>query len=428
MKHTLKKENNVATFTLTIPQNLVEEGMKQAAQELSQDMKIPGFRPGKAPYDVIKQQVGEMKLLEACAENLIRSAFSKAMMEEDLETVGQPFFNAEKFAPGNDLVITAEIALFPKVTKLTDYKKVKIKNIDAKPKKEHLDEAKKDLARMQMKETPAKKGSKLKKGDKAVISLTMKKDGVVLEGGEGQAHGVYTNEPYYVEGFIDQIIGMSIDETKSFNLKFPKDHYQKHLAGQPVDFEVTLKEIHHVETPEINDDFAKKIGLKDLKDLEEKLQENLKKEREHEEMMRQEREVIDALVDKSTFEKIPDILVNQELNKMVEEIKNKVEEQGLDMDTYLKQINKTLADLKLDFTPTAIKRIKASIVVKEVAKLENIEATDEQLDQALDDLAARYPDEKSKEVIYSPNYREMMSHQMKNKLVIDHLIALATKK
>lgn len=145
-------------------------------------------------------------------------------------------------------------------------------------------------------------------------------------------------------------------------------------------------------------------------------------------MMRQEREVIDALVDKSTFEKIPDILVNQELNKMVEEIKNKVEEQGLDMDTYLKQINKTLADLKLDFTPTAIKRIKASIVVKEVAKLENIEATDEQLDQALDDLAARYPDEKSKEVIYSPNYREMMSHQMKNKLVIDHLIALATKK
>lgn len=427
MKHTLKTENNVATFTLTIPQDTVEQAMKESAQELSKDLKIPGFRPGKASYDVIKKHIGDMKLLEHCAENLIRSAFSKAILEEDLETVGQPYFTAEKFAPDNDIIIKAEISLFPKVTKLGEYKKIKISPADTKPSKKQLDEAKKDLARMQTKEVRADKGSKITKGDKAVLNLTMKKDGVVLEGGEGQSHGIYTNEPYYIDGFIEKIIGAKEGDNKKFTLNFPKDHYQKHLAGQPVDFEVTINEIFKVDTPKIDDAFAKNIGLKDLKDLEEKLKLNLEKEKEQEEQIRREKELIDGIIDKSTFEDIPELLVNQEVNKMIEEMQNNVEQQGLKMDEYLKQINKSITDLKLDFTPTAIKRIKASIIVKEIANKENIEPTDEQLDKALDDLAARYPDEKSKEIIYSPNYREMLTHQMKNKLVIDHLLELASK-
>jgi trigger factor len=422
MNHTLKIEKNKAIFTLNIPTETVEKAMQSAATELSKNMKIPGFRPGKAPYETIKRQVGEMQLLEHAAEGLIRSAFSKALMEENLDTVGQPFFDAEKFAPGNDLIIKAEIAIFPKVTKLADYKNIKIEAANIEPTNEQLDEAKRDLARMQMSEKPADKNAQIAKGDKVVLNLTMKKNGVVLEGGEGQAHGVYTNEPHYIDGFVDKILGHKIGDELTFTLSFPENHYQKHLAGQPVDFEIKINEIFNVELPEINDDFAKKIGLKDLKDLEEKLHNNLRHEREHEEQLRKERELIDQIIDGSTFEEIPDLLVNQEINKMIEELERQIQEQGMDFNEYLKQIKKTISELKLDFTPTAIKRIKASIVVKKIAEIEKIEPTEDQLDKALDELAQKYPDEKSKEIIYSPGYREMLSGQMKNKLVIDSLL------
>ncbi len=428
MSYTLETEKGKAIFTITIQKEEVESGMKHAAEHMSQDTNIPGFRPGKAPYDVVKKRVGEMALLEHAAEELIRDAFVKAMLEEDLDTVGQPFFNAEKMAPGNDLVFTVEISLAPQIKKLADLQKVSVKAQDTAPDADSLERAKKDLALMQTKEIRAEKSDALKKGDKVIVSLTMKKDNVVLEGGEGADHGIYTNEPYYIEGFIDKILGSKEGESKAFTLPFPKDHYQKHLAGADIDFEVEIKEIYHLESPAIDDDFAKKIGLKDLKDLEEKLSENLKAENEREEIIRQEKEVLDALIKGSTFDDIPDILVNQEVNRMIAELEQSLTSRGQKMDEYLAAIKKTLAELKIDFTPTALKRIQAAIIIKAVAKQEDIHADKTEVDAAIDAAGERYKEnEEAKKQIYSPQYRDYIEQQMTNKKVVDHLIAKAVK-
>ncbi|KKW28910.1 MAG: Trigger factor [Candidatus Uhrbacteria bacterium GW2011_GWD2_52_7] len=423
MSHTLERlADNKAKLTITIPADKVRDAMQRSADAIATHAKIPGFRPGKASYDIVKQRFGEMKILEEAAEDLIRAAFVSAMIEEDLDTVGQPFFGVEKMAPDNDLIFTAEIALMPSITKLADYHSLAIAPQSTEPSEAMIDEAKRDLLRMQMKEHRALAGHKLAKGDKAVVNMNMKKDGVVLEGGEAQNHGVYTNEPYYIEGFVDNIIGLSEEEEKTFSLTFPADHYQKHIAGKDVDFTVKLNEIFTLETPAFDDVFAKSLGFDSSIALEEKLKENLSLESGHEESRRQEKAIFDLLAQKSEFDAIPDLLVNQEVDKMLHELEHNVGESGMELKDYLSSIGKSMTDIKLDFTPSALQRIKASLLIREIAKRENISVDEKEVDTELDTIASRYP-----ERVYSPEYRDYVEHQLRNKKTVNLLRGVMIK-
>ena len=421
MPHTVKTEKNKVTFTITIPADEVKAAMKQAAERIGEASDIPGFRPGKANYETIEKRVGEMKILEEATEGLVREAFMKALLEEKIDSVGQPHFHMNKMAPGNEMEFTAEVALMPKIQKLAEYNKLSIKKQSMEPKSELIDQAKKDLTNMQTKEARAKSGNELKQGDKAVVNLTMKKDGVVVEGGEGQDHGIYTSESYYVEGFIDQIIGMKEGETKSFKLTFPKDHYQKHMAGAEIEFVVELKEIFELTTPDFNDAFAKQLGMKSIAELEEKLIENLTKENEVEELRRQEKEMLELLADKSTFDDIPDLLVNQEVEKMVNEMKHAVAQRGVEFEEYLKSIGKSFADMKLDFAASALTRVKVALLLKDIAKAEDVKIESKKLDAEIEKIAANYEKEEQKKYIQSPQYRDHVEMQMKNKKTLDLL-------
>lgn len=421
MPYTTETKANKVTFTITVPAETVIKAMKHSAGHLAEHTDIPGFRPGKADYETIKQRLGEMKILEAATEDIIRAGFVEAMLAEDLDTVGQPYFDMVKMAPENEMIFTAEVSLMPKITKLADYDKLSVAKKDTEPTQDLIDRSRKDLTQMQTKEIRAPKETALEKGHKAVVNLTMKKDGVMLEGGEGRDHGVYTAEDYFLPGFIDEIIGMKEDEKKNFTLKFPTENFQKHLAGQDIDFEVELKEIFKLEAPEINDEFAKTLGLKDTADLDKKLKDNLQIENDREESLRQDREVLELLAQKSDFEEIPDLLINQEIEQMITELKQSIAQRGLDFDEYLKGINKTYADLKLDMAGSALTRVKVSLVLKEVAKKADIKIEAKDVDVELDRIAGNYEEKEIKEKIYSPQYRDYLEHQMKNRKTIDFL-------
>jgi len=429
MSYTLETKDNKATFTLTIPKDDVLEGMQKAATQLAKETKIDGFRPGKAGYDVLVQRFGEMKILEAAAEGLIRRAFVEAMIAEDLETCGQPFFNPVKMAPGNDMVITAEVSLYPQLEKLANIEKLNVQANSAEPTEEAITRAKKDLTLMRTKETRVEGDRAIAKGDKVVINMVMKREGVVVEGGEAQNHGIYTGESYFIEGFIDEILGLKEGASKTFKLKFPKEHYLKHLSGKEVEFNVDVKEVFTLEAPEMNDEFAKSLGLKDVEELNEKLTENLKMENEREEAVRLDKEVLDLVAQKSDFEAIPELLVNQEIEKMIHELKHNVSSQGAEFEQYLSSIGKSLADLKLDFAPTAMTRIKVAIILKEVGKNEAIEVPEKELDLELDRIAERYSeDEDARKRVYEPVYREYVSTQMRNRKAIEFLKEKIVKK
>ncbi len=417
-----KTDKQSVKIHCTIPAEQVAAGMQHAAEHIGENLQIPGFRPGTAPYDMVKAKVGEMALLEHAAEELIRAALSEALMSEDLDIVGSPYFTMEKMAPDNDLIFTAELALMPGVQKLADYAKLTVASESTEVSSEKWEEAKRDLLRMQQKEIRAVSGATVEKGNKAVVDLSMKKDGVVIEGGDAKAHGIYTNESHYIPGFVDAIIGAKEGEERTFTLPFPNDHYQKHLAGQDVEFNVKLNEIFTIETPPFDDVFAKSLGIESAQELENKIKENLSGEKKNEEDRRQEKVVLETLANASTFDEINDLLVNQEIDKMVQELRIWVTENGMEFDEYLKSINKSLADMKLDFTAQAIMRIKVAIVIKAVAKKESITVSSDEIDAELDRIAeAVSKDPAMKERVYSPEYRDRVEQQLINRKVIDFL-------
>jgi len=417
-----KLDKNRVKITVTVPVEDVEAAMHHTAEHMAEDTKIPGFRPGKATYESLKQRFGEMKILEAAVEEIIRDTLVPAMLDEDLETVGQPFFAMEKMVPGSEMIYSAEISLMPSVTKLADYNSLSLEAKKSEADDNLFTQAKNDLLRMKTKETRAASDRALTKGDKAVINMTMKKDGVVLEGGEAQNHGVFTSEPYYIEGFIDKIIGAKEGEERVFALKFPADHYQKHLAGQDVDFVVKMNEIFTLDIPNWDDEFAKSLGIGNAVELETKIKENLSAEKAEEESRRQEKEVLELIANKSTFDEFGDLLVNQELEKMMVELQDWVYKNGMEFEKYVQSIGKSVAELKLDFTPQAIMRLKVALILNEISKNEKIEVDAADVDKELDEVAKTVGEnQEAREYVYSPAFRDRIEHQMRNKKTVEFL-------
>ncbi len=421
---TVKLENlpkNSLKITVTIPHADVQPFLEEAATRISEQSSIPGFRPGKAGFDVVKQRVGEQKIYEEALEAIVRKTFVDVVVENEVETVGSPKIDVEKLAPGNDIVYTAEVALMPKVTKLADWKNMKVDRKSHEPTDDDLALALKDLQRMQTKEVRAQAGAAVGPADKAVVSMNMKKEGVPVEGGQSPNHAVYMTEDYYIPGFKEQVSGMKEGEQKEFTLTFPENHTSKLLAGSAVEFDVTIKEIYNLEHPELDDAFATALGQPDFATLKELLKKNIGGEKEQEEKGRQEREMLEAIAKESRFDDIPDLLLNEEINKMIHELERGAEEQGMQFDDYLKSIKKTVAELKMEFAQQAMMRIKVALILRDIVKDEKIEVTDAEVEDSLDKIAEKYEGKEDRDRIYNPEYRGYVEYTLKNRKALEAL-------
>jgi trigger factor len=424
-KEPLPKNGLKLTFTLT--QEDVQPYLEEAAKRISQQSSIPGFRPGHAGFDIVKQRVGEMKILEEALESIIRKSFVSAILEEQLDTVGSPKVEVLKLAPGNDIVFTTEVILMPRAKNLPELTKLSVKAQIPVVQDKEIDLALHDLQRMRTSEIRATTQEAVSQDDKVVISMNMRLEGVPVEGGQSPNHAVYLGEEYYIPGFKEQLIGLKEGEKKTFTLAFPKEHVQTMVAGKDVEFDVELKELFHLQPPTIDDAFASTLGMKDVTALREIIQKNLLSEKEHEARTKEEKEMLELVAGKTQFEDIPDLLINEEINKMVLELQRGVEAQGLEFDTYVKNLGKTLASMKLDFTPQAIMRVKVAIMLREIAREQNTQITEKEVDEELDRIAERYEDPKAKEQVFSPQYRDYMEQILKNRRVIEYLRGVIIK-
>jgi trigger factor len=410
-----------AKLTITVPFEEMRSSLKSAALHISQQTQIPGFRPGKADYESIKRHVGEMKIYEEALDSIVRHAYVKAILDQNLQTIGSPSIHVEKMAPGNDLVFIAEITLLPQVLKLADYTLACIEKKETSLTQQEIDKVLKELQRLQTKEIRVLKDEIATDKNKVVIDMEMKKEHVPIEGGQGKDHVVYLNESYYIPGFTQELIGLKEGEQKTFSLNFPKEHYQKHLAGSCVEFDITLKEIYHLEHPPLDDLFASSLGQKDFTSLKNTLKENMEQEKKEEELIRQEKALLELLAEKSQFEDLPDLLINEEIEKMLEELKLSLLKQNLELDDYLKKIGKTLGEIKLDFAPEALKRIKIALIVQEVAKKEDIKADSQEVDSFIEEQKEKEKKEEGKKYLSSSSYHQYVEIMMRNRRVLDFL-------
>lgn len=420
MQQTLKKlEKSQIELVITVTPADYEKDMLAAATRLSERAAIHGFRPGKAPYEIVKQNLGEIKILEEALQSIVEKNYHAAVLAEKIDTIGMPEITIEKMAPGNDFVFKAVAALLPQV-KVADLSTIKVGKKDVKVDDTQINEVLENLRKMQAKEV-VKEGIAGKE-DKIVVAMNMTKDKVPVEGGQAPQHQVYLSEPHYIPGFAEQLVGLKKDEVKEFTLKFPDEHYQKHLAGKTIDFHIKVNEIYSIEYPEINDELAIKLGQPSLIALKELLQTNLTKEAENKESQRLEMEILEKTVAASEFDEIPDVLINAEKQKMFQELKGSLEQQGMSFDKYLKDIKKTEEEIANDFSERAILRVKAALVSRQVAKENNIKVEQDELDKEVEVIKAAYQnDPKVNEALERRDVLDTLAATVQNRKVVAFL-------
>lgn len=402
--------------------------LDQAVAEISTAKPIKGFRPGKAGYDDVAREYGEMLIWETALERIVRAKYVKTILEQDIEAIGSPQIAVDKLVPGQNFEFTVTANVMPRATEIMDFSELKIE-----PKKREIgvDETEKaiqDLRKMRRSEVLADKPLTL--DDLAIIDLEIAKDGVAIEGGTSRDYKVYLNEPHYIPGFSEKLVGAKKGETRKFELEFPNEHYTKQLAGAKADFTATIKDVYELQLPELNDEFAKGFGLESLAKLQELLKQNLQTEADHKTDEAAEIEMLEKLVKGSRFSEIPDNLVNEEVHRMLHELEHGIEEQGMRMEDYLASLKRTKDELKLDFVPQAIQRIQTAVLLREVSKREKIEITEQELDAEIDRILERIKpeDKETRERVISADYRDYVAAQMKNRKTLEFLKEKVIKK
>ncbi len=401
-KKDLPKKEIEYIFELTTEE--LKPYLDKAAVEISKDKKIQGFRPGKAPYAIVVKEVGEMQVMQTAANLAISKIVYEHLQKEDLEIVDEPAVEVLKLAPNNPFRFKATVSLVPHV-QIADYDKISIKPVpEIKVESKEVEKTLEDISKSRGKEALADKAAE--KGDKVEMNFDTFMDNVPIEHGSAKKHALVLGEGKMIPGFEDNVVGMKKDEEKEFDLAFPKEYHEKKLAGKKATFKIKVLAVYKVEMPTIDDAFAKELGLKDLAGLKTHVESNIKREKQLKEEQKQELEMINSLIDKSTFDELPEILINQEAHKMVHELEDTIMRQGMDFKHYLEHMKKTEADLRLDFTPDAIKRVKTAILIREAAKKEKLEVTDKEVDEEIERTIASYK--------LNPAYASQMAELEKN--------------
>ncbi|MBD3248135.1 trigger factor [Candidatus Falkowbacteria bacterium] len=418
-----KKELEKSQVELIVELSLDEfkPYLEKGAEELSKEVKIDGFRPGKVPFDVLKSKVGEMSILERAARVAINKNFEKIIKENlsEEQPVGQPMVDITKLAPDNPVEFKITIALLPKIT-LGEYKDLKIKPETFKIEEKDIDKTLETIRESRASEKVVDREAK--EGDKVVIDLEMFLDKVPLEGGQSKGMAVLLGKEYFIPGFDKQIAGLKKGETKEFSLPYPKDFHQKNLAGKMVEFKVKIVDVFERSVPEANDELAKTFGMETLADIKRNIKESMEQEKKQEAERKTEGKIIEEILKKSSFSDIADILIDNEIETMLNEMESNIASRGGKMEDYLASIKKTRNELKLEFAPQAVKRIKSALLIREIGNKEKIEVSEKDIDEKRDELLKQYKGyQKVEDRVKSPEYRGTLHNILSNQKVVDKL-------
>ncbi|MFH1233470.1 MAG: trigger factor [Patescibacteria group bacterium] len=417
-----KKDLGKSQIELTVELSVEEfqQHIKAGTIKVSQEVKIEGFRPGKAPYEILKNKIGEMTILEESARIAINKTIDQAIKEQIMEQlVGQPQVDITKLAPNNPLEYKVIITILPE-TKLGDYKNVKVEMAKFDVKDEEIKKIINHLQETRCVEKISE--TAVKQGDKVIVSIEMFIDKIPVENGQGKGTAVIIGKEYIVPGFGNKLINAQRGDVREFNLPYPENFHQAHLAGKLVDFRVKIEEIYQRELPEVNEEFAKTFGLSSLDEMKSNIKKSILAEKEQTEEQKIETEMLEKIISQSKFGDIPEALVSHEAKVMMSELEYNATNQGGKFDDYLTHLKKTKDQLMLEILPEAIKRVKISLVIRAVAHAEKISATDNEVEEEIKKLLKQYGSKDDiRERITNQSYKDYLLNNMTGKKVVEKL-------
>ena len=414
-----KMEKNMAKLTIEVSAEDLDKAMQNAYQKAKGKIAIPGFRKGKAPRKMIEQMYGKGIFLEDAANALIPEHYSKALEECDLEIVSQPEIDVVQAEPGKAFIFTAEVAVKPEVT-LGDYKGLEVPKSEVEVTDEDVDaEIKKEQEKNSRTVTVEDRGAE--NGDITTIDFEGFVDGVAFEGGKGTDYPLTLGSGSFIPGFEDQLVGAKAGDHVEVNVTFPEEYQAAELAGKAAVFQCDVKKVEAKELPELDDDFAQDVSEFDtLAEYKEDIKKNLTDKKEKEARAAKENAAVDKAIENAQME-IPEAMVDTQVRQMINDFASRMQSQGLTMEQYFQFTGMTVEKMQDEMKPQALKRIQTRLVLEKIAEVENIQPTEEEVNEEISKMAEMYKMEadKLKELLGD---REL--EQMKKDMAVQKAVTL----
>ena len=381
-------EKNMAKLTIEVAAEKVEDAIQAAYMKEKGKISVPGFRKGQVPRKMIEKMYGAGVFYEDAANTLIQENYAQAVEESGVDVVSRPTIEVVQIEAGKPFIFTAEVAVRPEV-KLGKYKGVQVTKIDTTVSDEEV-AAELEKERQKNSRTVTVTDRPIAEGDTAVIDFEGFVDGVAFEGGKGENHPLEIGSHSFIDTFEDQLVGKNAGDEVDVNVTFPEKYQAADLAGKPALFKVKIHEVKAKELPELNDEFAQDVSeFNTLEEYKEDLKKHLEVQKEDEAKRTKEDEAIQKIIDKSTME-IPEAMIKTQCENMVNEFAQRLAQSGLSMEQYMQFSGLTLDKLEEQVRPEAETRIKSSLVLEQIAKDENIEVSEEEIDAEIEKMAKAY--------------------------------------
>ncbi len=415
-----KTENkNEVKLEFTIEAKKFDEAIMKVYQKSARYFNIPGFRKGKAPFNIVERMYGDEIFYEDAFNELVPSIYEKEIEDNKIEAVSKPEINIVKMKKGEDLVFTALVQTKPEV-KLGKYKGIELKKVEYPVTDEDVEH---ELAHVQ--EHNARiitvEDRPVQDKDIAVIDFQGFVDGKAFEGGKAEKHELEIGSKTFIPGFEDQVIGMKVGEEKDINVKFPEDYFSKDLAGKDATFKVKLHEIKEKQLPALDDEFAKDVSEFDtLKDYKTSIKE--KKQAQNDDKAKHETEnlAIEAVSNETKID-IPSGMIETEIDAIIRDLEQQLSYQGINLDQYLKIMNKTRKEIEENYKEQAEKNVKSRLILEAIIKEEKIESTDEEINAKIKEMATNYG-RKEEELSKNEALKEYISNTIKTEKAIELII------
>ena len=419
-----KLEKNMAKLTVEVPAEQFEAALKTSFQKNKNRFNIPGFRKGKAPQAMVEKMYGVGVLYEDAVDQVINDTYGNAMEESGLDIVSRPEISVEQVEKGKAMIYTALVAVKPEVT-LGEYKGVEVPK--AKPEVTDADvEAELKKVQEQNSRLITVEDRPVEDGDQTVIDFEGFVDGTPFEGGKAEAYPLTIGSHSFIEGFEDQLIGKNIGEEVEVNVTFPEQYHAADLAGKPAVFKVTVHEIKVKELPELNDEFASEVSeFETLDAYKADIQAKLAEKKQQEATTENENNVVEKVVENASME-IPEAMVEEQVREMINDYARRMQSQGITMEQYMQFTGMTMEGLQEQMRPQAERRIRTRLVLEAVVAAENIQVSDEAVENEISKMAESYKMEADKiKSIMGEHGISQMKEDLAVQEAVDFLVAEA---
>ena len=422
-----KLENNMAKLTIEVPADDLEKALQSAYMKQKNKIAMPGFRKGKVPRQMIEKMYGPEIFYDDAANTLIPKAYSEAYEECELEIVSRPEINVVQIEKGKSFIFTADVATKPEV-KLGEYKGLEVDKVSTRVTQKEVDakiqeEAEKNAREVVVTDRP------VADGDEVILDFEGFVDGEAFEGGKGENYPLTIGSGSFIPGFEEQLVGAEAEKEVEVKVTFPEDYHAEELKGKEAVFKCTVHEIKAKELPEIDDEFAAEVSEFDtLEEYKADVKAKIKEQKAADGKRNQEDQAVEQAVKNAEYE-IPQPMIETQTTQMVEDFAQRIQSQGITLEQYFQFTGLTAEKMMEDMRPQAIKRIETRLVLEAVAKAENIEITDEKIDEELAKMAESYnmEVEKLKEFM-GENEKKQMKEDLAVQEAVTFLVENAVEK